>query len=113
TFVGKQFSDSQHRIAQLNTDYEKSETSLRETASIPDGHLMVEPEKALTNEDVAKLAEEFVAEEPTKVGEVEIKEVDVVEAKREVASNSDKGVTTAAVTTTKSGTNVTVEKAAE
>lgn len=101
TFVGKQFSDSQHRLAQLNTDYEKSESNLRETASIPDGQMTVEPEKALTDEDVAKLAEDFVADEGAdKVGEVkvdhfDIKEVNAAEPNRDVASKEDakKGTT--------------------
>lgn len=63
TFVGKQFSDSQHRLAALETDYQKSESQIRETASIPPGQMDVAPEKALTDEDISKMAEDFVAQD--------------------------------------------------
>ena len=63
TFVGKQFSDSQHRLAALETDYQKSESQIRETASIPPGQMNVAPEKALTDEDISKMAEDFVAQD--------------------------------------------------
>ncbi len=66
TFVGKQFSDSQHRLAALETDYEKSESQIRETASIPAGQTNVEPDKALTEEDISKMAEDFVAQDDVK-----------------------------------------------
>lgn len=119
TFVGKQFSDSQHRIAQLNTDYEKSESSLRETASIPDGQLNVEPDKALTDEDVAKLAEDFVAEGSDKVEEIKVE--DAHGGKRDVASKEAAKVPekiemehSNAVLTKKETTHgTTVEKAAD
>lgn len=60
TFVGKQFSDSQHRLASLENEYNKDSDQSRSTASIPGEEMEVEPSQILSNEDVAKLAEEFV-----------------------------------------------------
>lgn len=62
TFVGKQFSDSQHRLASLENEYNKDSSQSRSTASIPGEEMEVEPAEILSNEDVAKLAEEFVQE---------------------------------------------------
>jgi septal ring-binding cell division protein DamX len=62
TFVGKQFSDSQHRLASLENEYNKDSGQSRTTASIPGDSMEVEPSAILSNEDVAKLAEEFVQE---------------------------------------------------
>ncbi|MES2769985.1 MAG: SPOR domain-containing protein [Bdellovibrionota bacterium] len=62
TFVGKQFSDSQHRLASLENEYNKDSGQSRSTASIPGDGIEVEPSEILSNEDVAKLAEEFVQE---------------------------------------------------
>lgn len=62
TFVGKQFSDSQHRLASLENEYNKDSAHGRSTASIPGDGMEVEPTQILSNEDVAKLAEEFVQE---------------------------------------------------
>ncbi len=59
TFVGKQFSDSQHRLANLETDFDKEETRDRDTASIPPGELDIKPENALAQEDVEKLSDEY------------------------------------------------------
>lgn len=80
TFVGKQFSDSQHRLASLEKDYQNEVgelTAERSTASVPSESLNVEPSPILSQEDVAKLAEEFVQE--TKPA-----------AKREVANTETK-----------------------
>lgn len=62
TFVGKQFSDSQHRLASLESEYNKDAGQSRATASVPGDSMDVEPSEILSNEDVAKLAEEFVQE---------------------------------------------------
>lgn len=62
TFVGKQFSDSQHRLASLENEYNKDSGQSRSTASIPGDEMAVEPSEILSNEDVAKIAEEFVQE---------------------------------------------------
>lgn len=56
TFVGKQFSDSQHKIADL-----ESGSSDRVTASIPD--TKPEPNHAISEEEIAKLSDEFVKKE--------------------------------------------------
>lgn len=58
TFVGKQFSDSQHKIADLET-----ENSDRVTASIPE--TKAEPNQAISEEEIAKLSDEFVKKEKT------------------------------------------------
>ncbi len=67
TFVGKQFSDSQHRMASLeqkrSSTGDHGDEGERETASIPDGHADVKPEDALTDEDINKLSEEFAQAE--------------------------------------------------
>ena len=65
TFVGKKFSDNQHKLAQY-----EPENSNREVASVhPETE--VKPTDALTDDEVAKLAEEFVTEEK---GEAHVKE---------------------------------------
>jgi cell division septation protein DedD len=56
TFVGKQFSDSQHKIADLET-----ENNDRVTASIPE--TKAEPNQAISEEEIAKLSDEFVKKE--------------------------------------------------
>lgn len=62
TFVGKQFSDSQHRLASLEQDYRSESEEVRAIASIPEADLEVEPSEILSKEDISKLAEEFVQE---------------------------------------------------
>lgn len=62
TFVGKQFSDSQHKMAQLENEVDEHDSS-RETASIPSDVAEVKPNEILTEEDVAKLSEEFTKSE--------------------------------------------------
>lgn len=79
TFVGKQFSDSQHRLASLENEYNKDSGQSRSTASIPGDGMGVEPSEILSNEDVAKIAEEFVQE----------KTPSDVQAKRNVANTED------------------------
>lgn len=73
TFVGKQFSDSQHRLATLENEYNRDSNEGRSMASIPTDGMDVEPSEILSNEDVAKLAEEFVQDKK-------------VESKRDVAN---------------------------
>ncbi|MBX2994389.1 MAG: SPOR domain-containing protein [Bdellovibrionaceae bacterium] len=58
TFVGKKFSDSQHKIAKF-----EPETQEREVASVSPEAGEVKPGEALTDDEVAKLAEEFIAED--------------------------------------------------
>jgi cell division septation protein DedD len=59
TFVGKQFSDSQHKLAAL----EGEDSHDRETASVSPEATEVKPEDALSDEDIAQLTEEFVKSE--------------------------------------------------
>lgn len=63
TFVGKQFSDSQHRLAALEGEYNKGVEESRDVASIPENGDS-KPQEILSHDDVAKLAEEFVQEKP-------------------------------------------------
>lgn len=79
TFVGKQFSDSQHRLASLENEYNKDSGESRSMASIPGDGMDVEPSEILSNEDVAKIAEEFVQE----------KTPSDVQAKRNIANTED------------------------
>ncbi len=57
TFVGKQFSDSQHKIAELETEGAGD----RATASIPE--TKTEPNQVISEDEIAKLSEEFVKKE--------------------------------------------------
>jgi len=59
TFVGKQFSDSQHKIADLESTGEEE----RNTASIPADVAKVEPSSAISEEEISKLSDEFVKKE--------------------------------------------------
>lgn len=57
TFLGKKFSDKQHKIAQIESGFGmKGE---RNTASISPDVLEVKPEEALTDADIASITEEF------------------------------------------------------
>lgn len=78
TFVGKKFSDNQHKLAQLEPTVPEhtSGSADREIASIsPDAHA-VKPNDALSDDEIAKLAEEFVADEETPEGVLHDKAVD-------------------------------------
>ena len=55
TFVGKQFSDSQYKMAQLEGDTNGE----REPSSLDPAALEASPPDALTEEDIASLEEEF------------------------------------------------------
>ncbi|MGE0633931.1 MAG: SPOR domain-containing protein [Pseudobdellovibrionaceae bacterium] len=70
TFVGKKFSDSQHKIAKLEPGHsnEHEESHDREVASVPNDHTEVKAESHLSDDEIAKLAKEFVSEEEA-VGE--------------------------------------------
>ena len=86
TFVGKQFSDSQHKLASLEGEMSND----RDTASISPEATQVKPEEALTDEDIAHLTEEFVKSE--KKGEIqgEAKEVAKNEEHGEHAEHAEK-----------------------
>jgi len=56
TFVGKQFSDSEHKMAALEGGENHVE---RHTASVPPDATEVNPSEALTEEDISSLEEEF------------------------------------------------------
>ncbi|MFS4459496.1 SPOR domain-containing protein [Bdellovibrio sp. HCB2-146] len=69
TFVGKKYSDNQHQLAALEP--QKTEKAERSIASAhEEGGAAAKP-GAMTDEEIAKLAEEFVADEtaPTTVAE--------------------------------------------
>jgi len=56
TFVGKQFSDSQYKMAQLEGDGYETQ---RDPAAVDPASLETTPPDALTEEDIASLEEEF------------------------------------------------------
>ena len=100
TFVGKKFSDNQHKLAQLEPNsrgmtaaMDGIETEVgeeaRAVASVSPDANEVKPEKALTDDEIAKLAEEFVIDDekapagaPTKLNDKN--ESGPVSAKNEV-----------------------------
>lgn len=59
TFVGKKFSDSQHKIAK----FEPGETPTRDVASAHEGGEEVKAGETLSDSEVANLAAEFVTDE--------------------------------------------------
>lgn len=62
TFVGKKYSDNQHQLAALEPQKHEASSEQRTVASASgDEH----KPGAMTDEDIAKLAEEFVADETT------------------------------------------------
>lgn len=61
TFVGKQFSDSQHKIAELENPI--AGEGERSMASIPADATKAEVGKAISDEEISKLSEEFVKKE--------------------------------------------------
>ncbi|MFN7453522.1 MAG: SPOR domain-containing protein [Pseudobdellovibrionaceae bacterium] len=74
TFVGKKFSDNQHKLAELEptqqgtavaeeSHSDESSTAEREIASIAPDSMDVKPGEALTDDEIAKLAEEFVTDD--------------------------------------------------
>lgn len=74
TFVGKKFSDNQHQLAQLESNGGKSNASAdkghdghggREVASVENAHgaAVHDKKENLSDEEIAKLAEEFVADD--------------------------------------------------
>jgi len=72
TFVGKKFSDNQHKLAQLEPGHDAVATAdghgeTRSVASVSPEAGEVKPEKALTDDEIAKLAEEFVTDDEATV----------------------------------------------
>ncbi len=77
TFVGKKFSDNQHKLAQMEPGHGDAEAAgetevageaakghdERSVASVAHDVTEVKPNKALTDEEIAKLAEEFVTDD--------------------------------------------------
>lgn len=96
TFVGKKYSDNQHQLAQLEP--QKGEKADREVASVKEEG-SEKKSGAMTDEEIAKLAEEFVADETTPAtteGKVEGKEeaghgeAAVAESKTEKTEKTEK-----------------------
>jgi cell division protein FtsN len=72
TFVGKKFSDNQYKLAQLEpqegaaavaAEGDDHEAESRGIASISPDASQVKPDKALSDDEIAKLAEEFVTDD--------------------------------------------------
>lgn len=67
TFVGKKFSDNQHKIAQLEPSVDGHDAEgARELASVHPDSNEVKPKDALSDDEIKKLAEEFVADDTHK-----------------------------------------------
>ncbi len=93
TFVGKKYSDNQHQLAVLEPQ-KKSFGQEREVASVKPSEEGTKP-GAMTDEEIAKLAEEFVADDTT----------------APVETGHDSGHGTAPATTTAATENTPGEKA--
>ena len=68
TYVGKKFSDNQHKLSQMEPASEGAEEKMetqdsREVASVSTVASEVKPKDALNDEEIKKLAEEFVADD--------------------------------------------------
>lgn len=69
TFVGKKYSDNQHRLAQLEPNQPKHESaaadSHEKSAETTDSHTAAHPTKneEMTDADIAKIAEEFATDD--------------------------------------------------
>ncbi len=63
TFVGKKFSDNQHRLAKFEPGNAEGET--RGIASLPTSDNIKTKTASMTDEEIAKLAEEFVTDDDT------------------------------------------------
>lgn len=79
TFVGKKYSDNQHRLASL----EPSGHGTREVASADASHSAQGEGQPVSDEDIAKLAEEFAMEEETVMHPAEQTKADAHGAKGE------------------------------
>jgi cell division protein FtsN len=105
TFVGKKFSDNQHKMAELEPERKSSGESheaaategeaSRGIASVHPDAGTVKPEKALTDDEIAKLAEEFVTDDskPTEPGKMNDKHMEEhsQQAKAEAATENAGG----------------------
>ena len=65
-FAGKKYSDNQHTLAQLEP--QKGEKTAREVASVNNEENSKEKSGTMTDEEIAKLAEEFVSDEKAPTG---------------------------------------------
>ncbi|WII73113.1 SPOR domain-containing protein [Bdellovibrio sp. 22V] len=96
-FAGKKYSDNQHQLSSLEP--QSTHSAEREVASVP-SHEPEQKTGAMTDEEIAKLAEEFVADETT-------------EAHGETAKTEEHGThaeTVAADTKTKTEDKIEVNK---
>lgn len=97
TFVGKKFSDNQHKLAELEPGHDApasadEQDEARGIASVSPEAGEVKPEKALTDDEIAKLAEEFVTDDEAPVHPDELKNdkavIDHTQAKNEAAPHA-------------------------
>lgn len=70
TFVGKKFSDNQHKLAELEPGHKETATAensenaeSRGVASVAPNAGEMKPDKALSDEEISKLAEEFITDD--------------------------------------------------
>lgn len=98
TFVGKKFSDNQHKISQLEPQGTKIEedapaaAETRDVASVNPESTEVKPKDALNDEEIKKLAEEFVSNDDGKKGETKEKEAPATHAETTPAEHAEAAV---------------------
>ena len=83
TFVGKKYSDNQHRLAKLEPHGEKAEEiakEMSESANATEPKLVEHKQETLTDTEVAQMAREFSEEEEANVKDTEIERVSPVAA---------------------------------
>ena len=81
TFLGKKFSDKQHRIAQIEREYGKSSEE-RSVASISPHSTDIKPKTALSEADINSISEEFSQAETDEMKKV------IAEAEAEIAEQT-------------------------
>ena len=80
TFVGKKYSDNQHRLAKLEPHGEKAEEIAKEmsdAANATEPKLAEHKQETLTDSEVAQMAREFSEEEDAQVKDVEVEHAQV------------------------------------
>jgi cell division protein FtsN len=99
TFVGKKFSDNQHKLAELEPGHKETATAensenaeSRGVASVAPNAGEMKPDKALSDEEISKLAEEFITDDDKSgaPGKINDKAVgDHTQAKNEVGHEAE------------------------
>jgi DedD protein len=91
TFVGKKYSDNQHRLAKLEPHSEKAEEiakEMSEAANAAEPKIVEHKQETLTDAEVAQMAREFSEEEDSNIKDVEIPEREVAATSRVTTSKA-------------------------